>query len=223
MTFEQALDQVGSFGRFQYFLIFYLCLLVVPLRVIPLSVHIFTLLEPPHWWVYDPILFSMNKKIEFYLTYLFRYRRIYRRTYTSCTTQDRSFLRGLIILLKQFNLCQIILLCEDPFKRVHHCPDHKHTNRNTFSSPYANQALRWVSHMLRQTSNYPSKATYSAGNWPSKIDFYTQITIRRVLECLYHSDFESGSEFQSTAHEEDLVTESALKCRKGTTILGNNC
>lgn len=50
MTFEEALDQVGSFGRFQYFLIFYLCCLVAPLRVIPLSVHIFTLLEPPHWY-----------------------------------------------------------------------------------------------------------------------------------------------------------------------------
>ncbi|OQR75949.1 solute carrier family 22 member 6-like [Tropilaelaps mercedesae] len=49
MTFEEALDMVGSFGRFQYFLIFYLCILVAPLRVIPLSVHIFTLLEPPHW------------------------------------------------------------------------------------------------------------------------------------------------------------------------------
>ncbi|XP_018495530.2 solute carrier family 22 member 8 [Galendromus occidentalis] len=49
MPFEEVLEQVGSFGKFQYFLIFYLCFLVAPLRVIPLSVHIFTLLEPPHW------------------------------------------------------------------------------------------------------------------------------------------------------------------------------
>ncbi|CAN7950244.1 unnamed protein product, partial [Ixodes hexagonus] len=48
MLLEEAMREVGDFGRFQYLLIVYLCVFVAPLRVLPLFAHIFSLLVPPH-------------------------------------------------------------------------------------------------------------------------------------------------------------------------------
>ncbi|XP_077524406.1 solute carrier family 22 member 6-like [Amblyomma americanum] len=48
MLLEEALREVGDFGRFQWLLIVYLCVFVAPLRVLPLFGHIFSLLVPPH-------------------------------------------------------------------------------------------------------------------------------------------------------------------------------
>lgn len=48
MLLEEALSEVGDFGRFQWLLIVYLCVFVAPLRVLPLFGHIFSLLVPPH-------------------------------------------------------------------------------------------------------------------------------------------------------------------------------
>ncbi|XP_040063043.2 solute carrier family 22 member 13 [Ixodes scapularis] len=48
MLLEEAMREVGDFGRFQYLLIAYLCVFVAPLRVLPLFAHIFSLLVPPH-------------------------------------------------------------------------------------------------------------------------------------------------------------------------------
>lgn len=45
---EEALREAGDFGMFQYLLIMYLCVLVAPVRVMPLFAHIFSLLVPPH-------------------------------------------------------------------------------------------------------------------------------------------------------------------------------
>ncbi|KAG0443946.1 hypothetical protein HPB47_014356 [Ixodes persulcatus] len=45
---EEALRQAGDFGLFQYLLITYLCVLVAPVRVMPLFAHIFSFLVPPH-------------------------------------------------------------------------------------------------------------------------------------------------------------------------------
>lgn len=48
MLLEEALSEVGDFGRFQWLLIVYLCVFVAPLRVLPLFGHIFSLIVPPH-------------------------------------------------------------------------------------------------------------------------------------------------------------------------------
>lgn len=48
MLIEEAMLEVGDFGRFQILLIVYLCVIVAPLRVLPLFAHIFSLLVPPH-------------------------------------------------------------------------------------------------------------------------------------------------------------------------------
>ncbi|KAH7965192.1 hypothetical protein HPB49_004622 [Dermacentor silvarum] len=45
---EEALRAAGDFGPFQYLLIGYLCVLVAPIRVMPLFAHVFSLLVPPH-------------------------------------------------------------------------------------------------------------------------------------------------------------------------------
>nr|XP_054926525.1 organic cation/carnitine transporter 2-like [Dermacentor andersoni] len=45
---EEALRASGDFGPFQYLLIIYLCVLVAPVRVMPLFAHVFSLLVPPH-------------------------------------------------------------------------------------------------------------------------------------------------------------------------------
>ncbi|XP_077564332.1 solute carrier family 22 member 7-like [Haemaphysalis longicornis] len=45
---EEALRAAGDFGPFQYLLIVYLCVLVAPVRVMPLFAHMFSLLVPPH-------------------------------------------------------------------------------------------------------------------------------------------------------------------------------
>ncbi|XP_077524636.1 solute carrier family 22 member 6-like [Amblyomma americanum] len=49
MQLEEALQLVGEFGVFQRFLIAYLAVFMVPMRVIPMIAHIFMMLEPPHW------------------------------------------------------------------------------------------------------------------------------------------------------------------------------
>ncbi|KAH6926585.1 hypothetical protein HPB50_019826 [Hyalomma asiaticum] len=49
MEFEEALELVGEFGPFQWLLIAYLGLFMVPMHSITMAVHVFTLLEPPHW------------------------------------------------------------------------------------------------------------------------------------------------------------------------------
>lgn len=56
MLLEEALREVGDFGRFQWLLIVYLCVFVAPLRVLPLFGHIFSLLVPPHRCRLDPRL-----------------------------------------------------------------------------------------------------------------------------------------------------------------------
>ncbi|KAH8023294.1 hypothetical protein HPB51_011737 [Rhipicephalus microplus] len=56
MLLEEALREVGDFGRFQWLLIVYLCVFVAPLRVLPLFGHIFSLLVPPHRCRLDPWL-----------------------------------------------------------------------------------------------------------------------------------------------------------------------
>ncbi|XP_037521529.2 beta-alanine transporter [Rhipicephalus sanguineus] len=49
MQFDEALEVVGDFGLFQWLLVGYLALFVVPMHAVPMSAHVFTLLEPPHW------------------------------------------------------------------------------------------------------------------------------------------------------------------------------
>ncbi|KAL1419579.1 hypothetical protein MTO96_025316 [Rhipicephalus appendiculatus] len=49
MEFEEALKLVGEFGPFQWLLIAYLGFFMVPMHSITMAVHVFTLLEPPHW------------------------------------------------------------------------------------------------------------------------------------------------------------------------------
>ncbi|KAH7949695.1 hypothetical protein HPB49_014121 [Dermacentor silvarum] len=49
MQFEEALQMVGEFGPFQWLLVGYLAVFMVPMHAIPMSAHVFTLLEPPHW------------------------------------------------------------------------------------------------------------------------------------------------------------------------------
>ncbi|KAL3195680.1 hypothetical protein MRX96_001804 [Rhipicephalus microplus] len=49
MEFEEALKLVGEFGPFQWLLITYLGFFMVPMHSITMAVHVFTLLEPPHW------------------------------------------------------------------------------------------------------------------------------------------------------------------------------
>nr|XP_037275734.1 beta-alanine transporter-like [Rhipicephalus microplus] len=49
MEFEEALKLVGEFGLFQWLLITYLGFFMVPMHSITMAVHVFTLLEPPHW------------------------------------------------------------------------------------------------------------------------------------------------------------------------------
>ncbi|XP_077525312.1 organic cation/carnitine transporter 2-like [Amblyomma americanum] len=45
---EEALREAGDFGPFQYLLVIYLCVLVAPVRVMPLFAHMFSMLVPPH-------------------------------------------------------------------------------------------------------------------------------------------------------------------------------
>uniref|UniRef100_A0A224Z2G6 Integral to membrane n=1 Tax=Rhipicephalus zambeziensis TaxID=60191 RepID=A0A224Z2G6_9ACAR len=49
MQFDEALEVVGDFGLFQWLLVGYLALFMVPMHAVPMSAHVFTLLEPPHW------------------------------------------------------------------------------------------------------------------------------------------------------------------------------
>ncbi|CAN7942191.1 unnamed protein product [Ixodes hexagonus] len=55
---EEALRQAGDFGLFQYLLITYLCVLVAPVRVMPLFAHIFSFLVPPHHCKIPPHLYG---------------------------------------------------------------------------------------------------------------------------------------------------------------------
>ncbi|KAL1446074.1 hypothetical protein MTO96_044694 [Rhipicephalus appendiculatus] len=49
MGFEEELELVGEFSPFEWLLIAYLGLCMVPMHSITMSAHVFKLVEPPHW------------------------------------------------------------------------------------------------------------------------------------------------------------------------------